>query len=97
MNIANVTEFAAFVGNNNLMGLDSSLAQVIQCINNYKSACNCWKREDKQKLYNNCNAIYYNCVKMVIPRLKKEFMSKTTDRQISFYGENSQLIGIVSH
>jgi hypothetical protein len=96
MDIRNVTQFVNFLEGNGITRMDSSFLQVIQCIQNYTAACSCYKREDKVKIYNMCNGVYHNAVRNVIPRLKHEFLSKISERQISFYNDNGQLIGIIS-
>ena len=96
MDIHNVTEFANFVITNNLISGDSTLKQVADCITNYRAACACYKVEDKKKIYESCNRLYHHTVKHIVPRLKSEFLSKTSERQISFYDDQNQLIAIVS-
>jgi hypothetical protein len=95
MNIRNATQFANFVSKGNLVNLDMSFQQVVFCINNYSAACNCWKADQKKKLYDNCSTTYMNSVRNVVPKFKNEFLSKTEDRQIQFYLDNGSLIGIV--
>ena len=95
MDIRNATQFANFVSKGNLVNLDMTFQQVVFCINNYNAACNCWKAEDKKKLYDNCTVTYMNAVKSVVPRFKNEFLSKTEERQIQFYLDNGSLIGLV--
>jgi hypothetical protein len=95
MDIRNATQFANFVSKGNLQNLDMTFQQVVFCINNYNAACNCWKAEDKKKLYDNCTVTYMNAVKSVVPKFKNEFLSKTEERQIQFYTDNGALIGLV--
>jgi len=96
MNISNITQFVSFISDNNLTSLDSSLQQVQQCFHSYATACSCYNQEDKIRLYNSCNKAYIQAVSHVIPRFRNEFLSKTTERQISFYSENGQLLFILS-
>ena len=96
MNIKNVTEFATFISQHNLAALDSSLQQVVNCLNGYKAACSCWKAEDKAKVYDTCNRVYYHAVKHVVPKLKTSFFAVVPERQISFYNDNNQVIAIIS-
>lgn len=95
MDIRNATQFANFVSKGGLQNLDMVFQQIVFCINNYNSACNCWKAEDKKKLYDNCTAIYTNAVKNTVPKFKNDFLSKTEERQIQFYLDNGILIGLV--
>ena len=95
MDIRNVTQFANFIKKGNLINLDMSFQQSVMCTENTEKACNCWKAEDKRKMYDNCTLIYMNAVRVVVPRFKNEFLSKTTDRQIQFYTDNGSLIGLV--
>ena len=95
MDIHNATQFANFVSKENLVNLDMSFQQVVFCISNYNSACNCWKADQKKKLYDNCSATYMNAVRKIVPKFKNEFLSKTEERQIQFFIDNGSLIGIV--
>ena|ERR1035437_895397 len=95
MDIRNATQFANFVSKGNLQNLDMTFQQIVFCINNYNAACNCWKAEDKKKLYDNCTVIYMNAVKNIVPKFKNEFLSKTEERRIQFYTDNGALIGLV--
>ena len=95
MDIRNATQFANFISAAGLQNADMSFQQIVFCVNNYKSACNCWKAEAKKALYNNCTVIYTNAVRTIVPKFKTEFLSKTTDRQIQFYLDNGSLIGLV--
>jgi hypothetical protein len=97
MELRNPTEFARWLSANEFGRLDSSFSQLIQCINNYAAACTCDKREDKLKQWSLCTKLYHHGALHVAPRFKKEFLSKTTDRQISLYSEVGQLIVIISH
>jgi len=96
MDIRNVTQFASFISDNDLGRIDGIFQQVITCINTYKFSCNCYKLEDKQKLYASCNKMYMDSVQHIVPRFKNEFLSKIPERQISFYMENGGLIFILS-
>jgi len=96
MNIANVTQFVSFIDSNNLTILDTGLLQVVQCLHTYKSACDCYKNEQKQNIYNQCNAAYRNAVLEIVPRLKTQFLSKTPERQIAFHDDRGGVIAIIS-
>jgi hypothetical protein len=89
-------EFARFLSSNGLSRLDSTFSQLINCINNCAASCTCDNREDKARVYGICTKLYIDGARHVVPRLKNEFLSKTTDRQLSFYTEQGQLIVIVS-
>lgn len=95
MDIRNVAQFSNFIKNNDLMKLDMSFQQVVMCTDKTAKSCNCWKAEDKRKMYDNCTRIYMNAVRSVIPKFKSNFLSKTTDRQIQFHLDNGSLIGII--
>lgn len=96
MDIRSPSDLAQFVSVNDLSRLDGGFVQLINCVNNYRAACNCYKQEDKNKTYEVCTKMYINLAKHIVNRFKTEFLSKTTDRQISLYTENGQLITIVS-
>lgn len=96
MNIRGPFEFAGFLSANSLQDKESVFIQLVNCVNNFRSACNCYKKEDKDRMYNTCNRLYQESVKHIVPRMKDVFLSKTSERQISFYTENGDLLRIVS-
>lgn len=96
MDIRNATQFANFVQKAGIMTKDMSFQQVVFCVEQIGRACNCWKVEDKKRLYDNCTMTYTNAVKNVVPRFKNDFLSKTEDRIINFYTDNGSLIGVVN-
>jgi hypothetical protein len=96
MNISSPTDMARFVSANELVHLDQNFSQLVNCINNYAVACNCHKKEDKDKLYGVCTRLYLDGARHVVSRFKHQFLAKTTDRQIAFYTEQGQLIVIMS-
>ncbi len=95
MDIRNATQFANFVQNAGLTTKDMAFQQVVFCNDQVEKACNCWKAEDKKRLYDNCTLQYMNAVKHVVPKFKNDFLSKTDDRQIRFFTDNGSLIGLV--
>ena len=98
MDIKNVTQFANFATTMGLASLDGSFSQIITCVNNYSAACNCYKLEDKQKIYNSCNKLYVNCVTTILPKFRSLIMSKVSERQIRFFVDNSNNpISILTH
>lgn len=96
MDIRNVTQFASFVSSNGLITLDLNFKQIAICIGDFMRYCGCHRQADKDRIYQNCNRIYIEAVKLAATRFKNEFLSKTTDRQIAFYLDNNQLIATVS-
>jgi len=96
MDIRNVTQFANFVSSTNLVGLDTSFLQIVQCLSGYSAACNCYKKEDKLNMYVKCNKAYHQAVKHVVPKFRHEFLSQTGERQISFYNDQGQLISVMT-
>ena len=96
MKINNVTQFSNFIEQNDISKLDGIFSQIVNCINNYSKACNCYKLEDKQRMYVDCNKLYNNAIRNVVPRFKGDILSKIPERQISFYADNGSLISIVS-
>jgi len=96
MNIRGPFEFASFLSANSLQDKESIFIQLTNCVNNFRAACNCYKKEDKDRMYNICTRLYQEAVKHIVPRMKDVFLSKTPERQISFYTENGDLLRIVS-
>jgi hypothetical protein len=95
MDIRNATQFSNLIQTTGLQMKDMAFQQIVFCVDQLGKMCNCWKAEDKKKLYDNCTMIYMNAVKNVIPKFKTDILAKTDDRQISFYLDNGSLIGIV--
>ena len=96
MEIRNVTQFASFVGNNGLSTLDSKFRQVVICMGDFLRHCDCHRRADKDRIYQNCNRMYLEAAREAAGRFKNQFLDKTSDRQISFYSEGGNLIAIAS-
>lgn len=96
MDIRNVTEFARFLSSNDLVKFDSAFSQIVMCVNNYSAGCKCYKRQDKINLYATCCKMYFDAARHAASRYRNELLSKTTDRQISFYTDKGQLIAIAS-
>jgi hypothetical protein len=96
MDIRNATQMANFLSQTNLVNKDAAFEQLAQCINNFASACACSSREEKMQLYAVCNKLYFRSARDIAPRLKNDFLSQTTDRQITFYTEEGNLIAIIS-
>lgn len=95
MDIKNPTQFATFISNNGLSGLDPIFNQIVICMNEFIRACDCHKREDKENIYLNCNKLFVQSVK-VASRFKTQFLACTSERQILFYTENGNVIAIMS-
>ena len=96
MEIRNVTQFASFVGNNGLSTLDHRFRQIVVCMGDFLRHCNCHKRADKDRIYQNCNRMYIEAARDAAGKFKYQFLEKTSERQILFYTENGSLIGIAS-
>ena len=63
MDIRNTTQFANFLRGSGLSHLDGMFTQVIQCIDNYSSSCDCYRAEDKRFIYDTCSKIYTTAIK----------------------------------
>jgi hypothetical protein len=96
MDIRNATQFANFLRTSGFQMKDMAFQQVIFCVDQLGRMCNCWKAEDKKKLYDQCTLSYMNAVKHVVPKFQNDFLSKTEDRQINFYTDNGGIIGSVN-
>ena len=95
MDIRNATQFSNFVKAAHIESLDMAFQQVVMCVNNYAGACNCWKAEVKQRLYDDCTRKYMDAVRNAVPRLKSQILDKTSDRQITFFLDNRTVIGLI--
>lgn len=95
MEIRNVTQFSNFITTNGIINLDSIFHQIVMCIDKYSSACNCHNANEKLQMYNNCNKLYLDAIRHIVPILKSSILSKVSGRRIMFYIDNGTLISIV--
>lgn len=85
MDIHNVTEFRNFVNNNQLRNLHADIDAVANCVMDYERGCNCWKENQRQKLYDNCKTLYRRAIGIISTTYKPHFMKYVTDQQLNFY------------
>lgn len=85
MDIRNVTEFRNFVNINGLRGLHGDIDAVAICVMDYERGCNCWKNGDKQKIYNNCKALYVKSMGVVLGQFSAHFLAKTPGHSLTFF------------
>ena len=85
MDIRNVTEFRNFLTTTRLTGLHQSIDAVLHCVMDYERGCNCWKTNDKQRIYNNCKMLYQTAVSLVMCSYKGQFLAHAPDGRICFY------------
>ncbi len=87
MRINNFGQFYSFIKqhsiNNN--GIINNFAAKVE---EYKNFCNCHK-SDKEKKFNECNQLYINVVKNVIPTMKTHLFGLIPDTLIEFYYSDS--------
>lgn len=95
MDIHGPIEMYAFLASAGLVDKDPTLRRLVDCVLDM-SNCACQKREDKIKKHQLCNKIYVESVRYIVPKLKNEFLNKTTERQIIFYSESGELLIIIS-
>ena len=96
MDINNVTQFASFLSSNGFTSLDSAFLQIIQCVNRFSSACNCYKIADKRKMYDTCCKLYTDAVIHAVPKYKNAILQKVPEGRLTFHSDNGSLIAIVS-
>lgn len=94
MNINNVTEFRNFVNANQLRSLSSTIDKVAICVMDYERLCNCWKASDKQRVYNNCNALYTQSVSEISSNFKSQFLAHTIDQSLNFYKDGALIASL---
>jgi len=85
MDIRNVTEFRNFVNANQLNGLSKEIQAVTICITDYERGCSCWKEGDRQKIYDNCKALYIRAVGIITSQFSSQFVEKTPDKRVNFF------------
>lgn len=96
MDINNVTQFSNFLKSNDFVKLDTTFFQLVNCINNYASACDCYKAEDKRAAYGKCLKLYAEIVRNIIPKYKNVILQRIPEGRITFRTENGVLIAIMS-
>ena len=85
MDIRNATEFRNFLNIAQLRGLHQSFDAVCHCMMDYERGCDCWKSNQKQKVYENCKMMYQNAVALAMCSYKGQFLARTPDGQICFF------------
>lgn len=73
MDIRNVTEFKNYVMANKLASLSRDIESVVICLTDYERGCSCWKAGDRQKIYDNCRALYIRTAQMIERQLGQQF------------------------
>jgi hypothetical protein len=96
MDIRNVTQFTSFISSNGFQSLDNGFLQIIQCMNNFQASCNCYKVEDKQRMYAMCCKLYNSAVIHIVPKYKNALLQKIPEGRIAFYYDDGGLIATVS-
>lgn len=96
MDISGPAGFVGYLASIGMSNKDSSFIQLSNCVANFQAACNCYKKEDKQRMYDTCNKLYVDSVRHVVPRFTNEFLNKTPDRQLKFLTDRGDLLRIVS-
>lgn len=94
MDIHNVTEFRNFINGNKLSGLDPAIAAVGVCVTDYERGCSCWKAGDRQKIYNNCKALYIKAVGIIVTKFATQFSEKVVDKKITFSQDGITIGGV---
>ena len=75
---------------------DATLRRVIDCVLDLQSGCACHKRADKIQKQKNCNRLYHEAVRFIIPGLSDEILKKTTDREVVFLSEDGNILKTIS-
>lgn len=96
MEIRNVTQFSNWISSSGIASTDPVFQQIVKCMNNYTASCNCHKVQDKQNIYNACNKMYVDAVRIVLPRLKNTILTNVPGGKITFYLDNGSIIATVS-
>lgn len=58
--------------------------------------CSCTTRDEKLKRQQHCSKLYNELARWVSSNMTHDFLTKTSDRQISFYTDSGDLIIIMS-
>lgn len=95
MDINGPVSFYNFIKSINLINKDSSFVGLMNCVLDL-GTCACKSRTEKISKLQRCNNIYTQIVNNIVPKLKHDFLNKTTDRTISFYSDSGQLLMIIS-
>lgn len=92
MEIRNVTEFRNFIDDAKLRGLHQDIDAVAICVMDYERGCNCWRGNARQKIYNNCKALYVKSMGVILGAFANHFLSHCKDHGITFM-QDGILIG----
>ena len=96
MEIRSASQFLSFIQQYGINNSHVLFTQLENCLNNYQSACDCYKSNDKIDMYKKCNNIYCESIRSVIPSLRLQFLMKTGEHRISFYTEHGALLMTIS-
>ena len=75
---------------------DPTFRSIVNCVIDLQSGCACKQRSDKIQKQKNCNALYHEAVRSVIPNLSNEILKKTTDREVVFLSEAGDMLKTIS-
>lgn len=85
MDIKNVTEFRNYVDAHGFRSLHKDIEATCICVMDYERGCNCWKANDRQKVYNNCKALYARAVGTITKLFAPQFLTYAQGHGITFY------------
>ena len=86
----------SFLTSNGMTDREVTLRRLINCVIDLQTGCPCHKRADKLQKLKNCERIYHEIVRFIIPSISEEFLKKTTEREIIFLGEDGNIIKTIS-
>ncbi len=92
MDIRNTTQFSSFLSANGLTGLDSVFGQLVTCMGDFNRTCDCHGRANKNAIYVRCCGLYVHGAQLAASTYRNQFLSKTSETQISFFADNGELI-----
>lgn len=95
MRINNAIEMYNLLNTFGLVDKNSKTKEFSNCILSIQN-CACTSRNDKLKIQQHCNKLYVELVHWVTSNMKLDFLSRITERQISFYSDTGKLLMIIS-
>lgn len=95
MDIHNATEFRNFVNVSGLGALNPQIAAVSSCVADYERGCSCWKAGDRQRIYDNCKALYIRAIHLVVNQYAVQFAERAFDKKLTF-SQDGVIVGTVS-
>lgn len=96
MTVQGAAGLYGFLASIGMSDRDATLRRVVDCVMDLQSGCACHKRADKVQKQKNCERLYGEAVRFIIPSLSDEILKKTTDREVVFLSHDGVVLRTIS-